>query len=407
VRLVVPHLMEQDHQVEVLAVHPDDVVGPQDAELAARLPRELQVHRVRAWGLSIWGLQGLAQRSFVPLYRKGNELLASGHFDLVFFSTTEFLLHALGPLWQKKFNVPFCMDLQDPWVNDYYRDNPHIRPPGGRWKYAAASRLHRLVEKAVAPRASGFLSVSPAYLPMMERRHGAMVATQPRLVATFPAEPGEFADVAPTELPASASPTRVWRYVGRGGPDMARAASAFFLAWREAIDSGVLTEEQVRFEALGTSYASGSAALKTLEPLARAARLSSHVSETPGRLGYVEMLRTLQQSDALIVFGSDDPAYTASKIYPYLLSGKPVLCIFHEHSSVVSLMRSAGGGVCVEFDEQTTPEALVQAVLDAWFASRRYDSSVPLDAIAFEPFTARAQAAALGEWFNQVVAYAA
>ncbi|MDP3620181.1 MAG: glycosyltransferase [Ramlibacter sp.] len=404
-RLVLPHLIALGCDVEVLTVHPDDVAGPQDPALAAQLPSTLRLHRVRAPSFALWGLQGLAQRSFLPLYRKGNELLANGNYDLVFFSTTEFLLHALGPMWRRKFGIPFCMDLQDPWVNDYYRDNPHIRPPGGRLKHAVASRLHRMVEKAVVPRASGFLSVSPAYLPMMEQRHGALVAMQPRLVATFPAEPGEFAGIASTEVSDAASTTKVWRYVGRGGADMARAASAFFLAWREAIGAGLLTENQVRFEALGTSYASEAAAMKTLEPLALPAGLASRVSEVPARLGYMEMLRTLNQSDALIVFGSDDPAYTASKIYPYLLARKPLLCIFHEKSSVVGLIRSVGGAACVSFNERTSELELVTAIRHGWFDQRNYQRCIPLDAVAFEPHTARSQAAQLVPWFEQVVAY--
>ena len=53
-----------------------------------------------------------------------------------------------------------------------------------------------------------------------------------------------------------------------------------------------------------------------------------------------------------MVFGSEEPAYTASKIYPYLLSGRPVLAVFHEKSPVVSLIRAVGGGVCVTFDEE-------------------------------------------------------
>ncbi len=188
---------------------------------------------------------------------------------------------------------------------------------------------------------------------------------------------------------------------------MARAATAFFSAWREAIDSGTFADEQLRFEALGTSYATGTAAAKTLEPLARHAGLSSRVSETPARLGYVQTLRTLQQSDALIVFGSDDPAYTASKIYPYLLAGRPLLCIFHERSSVGPLIRSAGGGMCVSFNEKTSREELVAAIRVAWFDHRRYELRVPLDPVAFEPHTACAQAAVLASWFKQVVAYGA
>lgn len=404
-RLLLPHFAGYGCDVEVLTVDASGVPGPQDPWLADRIPAAVPVHRVHAWPLSGWGLNGLAQRSFVPLYKKGSELLSNGDFDLVFFSTTEFLLHGLGPLWRRRWGVPFCMDFQDPWVNDYYRQNPQVVPPGGRFKHGVIDRIHRLVERAVVRRCSGFLSVSAAYLPMLAQRYGAVVAHQPRLVAGFPGEPGELKGVSPAQPVEDASTAvKTWRYIGRGGADMAEAASAFFGAWRMAIDQGLLGVDEVRFEAIGTSYAAVGRGEKTLAPIAAKAGLLANVAETPDRLGYSDMLRTLLASDALVVFGSDDPAYTASKIYPYLLAGKPLLAIFHEESSVVSLMQVAGGGVCVTFNEQTTPEQLSIAILGAWFDLRQFDDAVSLDRQAFEPYTARSQAREVVQWFSEILA---
>lgn len=406
-RLLLPYLIKQGLEVAVMAVHPIDVPGPQDPELEARLPVGLAVTRVRAWPLAGWGLNGLAQRSFVPLYSKGCELLASGNFDLVFFSTTEFLLHGLGPLWQTRFGVPFCMDFQDPWVNDYYRDNPDTPPPGGRLKHFIVDKLHRVVERSVVNRCSGFLSVSPAYLPMLERRYGPAVARQPRLVSAFPGEPEEFAARELAQQQAGSSNYKTWRYIGRGGADMSKAASAFFMAWSSAIDQGMLAADAVRFEAIGTSYAGKEGAIETILPLAQTAGVGDSVCETPKRVGYVDTLRKLHESDALVVFGSDDPHYTASKIYPYLLAGKPLLAVFHEASSVVPVIRSVGGGTCVVFGEHSTIEETAEAICRAWFEPRQFQSAVPLDRVAFEPFTARSQARDVGEWFARVLAHEA
>ncbi|MBC7624917.1 MAG: hypothetical protein H7232_16205 [Aeromicrobium sp.] len=402
-RLLLPHFAAHGCEVEVLAVDPACVPGPADAWLLDSVPATVPVHRVQPWRVSGWGLNGLAQRSFVSLLRKGNELLESGRFDLVFFSTTEFLLHGLGPLWLTRWRVPFCMDFQDPWVNDYYRQSPHLTPPGGRFKYTIMDALHRFTERAVVRRCSGFLSVSAAYLPMLTQRYGALVAHQPRLVAGFPGEPDELMGMRCVQPVCDAArAVKTWRYVGRGGADMAKAASAFFRAWRMAIDQTLLAAADVRFEAIGTSYAADGRREKSLEPLAVAAGLPGNVKETPARLGYSDMLRVLIASDALVVFGSDDPAYTASKIYPYLLAGKPLVAIFHEKSSVVSLMRAAGGGVCVTFNEQTTPEQLSVKIVQAWFAQRQFDRSVILDGQKFEPYTARSQASEVTNWFRQI-----
>lgn len=404
-RLLLNHSETSGWQTEVLAVDAADVVGPVDPWLAEQLPADVPVHRVHAWRLKAWGLNGLSQRSFWPLYRKGGELLATGRFDLVFFSTTEFALHMLGPLWQRKFGVPFCMDYQDPWVNDYYQKHPAVVPPGGRLKYAVADRLHRAMERFVVARCAGFMAVSQAYLKDVELRYGSAVAGKPMLVKPFPAEPGELATLqASVELATGANTKRAWRYVGRGGPDMVKAATAFFSAWRQAVGGGALALNAACLEADGTSYAAAGQGTQTFAPLVVGTELASRVCENPDRLGYSDMLRALLRCDALVVFGSDDPAYTASKIYPYLLAGKPLLAIFHEKSSVVSLMQAAGGGVCVTFNEQTTPYQLTRAVKRAWFDQCQFDHVVPLDRQAFEPFTAQAQAREVSKWFCEILA---
>lgn len=402
-RLLLNHAEAAGWRVEVLAVDSAHVVGPIDPWLEERLPADVPVHRVRAWPLKGWGLNGLAQRSFWPLYRKGCALLATGRFDLVFFSTTEFALHALGPLWQRKYDVPFCMDYQDPWVNDYYREHPGVVPPGGRLKYAVADRMHRAMEQYTVRQCAGFMAVSEAYLADLKQRYGTHVAGKPMLIRPFPAEPAELDVLGASIGPAAAEEQapKIWRYIGRGGPDMVKAASAFFAAWQRAISDGRLARDAAMFEASGTSYAAAGRGEKTFEPLVADIKLASQVRENPDRLGYSDMLRALLRSDALVVFGSDDPAYTASKIYPYLMAGKPLLAIFHENSSVVRLMREAGGGVCVTFNERTTSEQLAATITDAWFTPSHHDRTIPLDPVSFEPYTARAQAREVGEWLYE------
>lgn len=400
-RLLLPYFASLGCEAEVLTVDPADVTDPKDPWLAEMLPPNVSIHRVRAWTTRAWGLNGLAQRSFSALNRKGNALLGEKRFDLVFFSTTEFLLHGLGPLWKRRFGVPFCMDFQDPWVNDYYRRNPHVEPPGGRLKFALSDRVHRSMESRVVRQCSGFLSVSGAYLQMLDERYGDAVSGQPRCVAPFPAEPRESAPAATRLLQAP----QLWRYVGRGGADMAASARAFFRAWRLAIEHGRLRAEAVRFEAIGTSYDPSVNAPKTIEPLALEEGLNSQVSELPARVSYSEMLHLLADSDALIVFGSDDPGYTASKIYPYLLAGKPLLAIFHRESSVTSLMASTGGGVCIGFDDATSGEVLVQEITKAWFTHGSAPQRVPIDWQAFEPYTAASQARRVFDWFVAACQY--
>jgi hypothetical protein len=61
------------------------------------------------------------------------------------------------------------------------------------------------------------------------------------------------------------------------------------------------------------------------------------------------------QSDGVLLIGSDEPHYTASKIYPALMSGRPYLSLFHRASSAHAILARAGGGRTFAF---TTPEEL-------------------------------------------------
>ena len=407
VRLILPYLRDYGCEAEVLAVDPRDVRGPRDPWLAERLPETVPVHHVRAWPLRGWGLNGLAQRAGVALYREGCRLLAGGGFDLVFFSTTRFHLHVLGPLWQRRYGVPFCMDYQDPWVNDYYREHPQVMPPGGRIKYALSDWFHRAGERYVAPRCCGFLAVSNGYLEMLTARYGQAVAWQPRLVQPFPGEPAELEDLrksVPGRIRAPApGAQRIIRYIGRGGPDMERAVRAFFRAWGDLIASGVIAGDALRFEAIGTAYYADKAPLPSMAPLAADYGLQDAVAEDPRRLGYRDMLMALLEADGLVVFGSDDPAYTASKIYPYLLARRPLLAIFHRESSVVSLMEDVGGGHCATFGAEGFSAAATDTIADFLRGMATASHGRPLDSDRFDRYCAKAQASAIADWLGQAV----
>jgi hypothetical protein len=403
VRLLLRYARASSWDAEVLAVDAEDLPVPVDPWLSSQLPTHVPIHRVRlSNGWLRLGIRALWVRSLCALFSRGSQLLSQTRFDLVFFSTTEFPLHILGPLWKRRFGVPFCMDFQDPWVNDYYRQHPEVTPPGGRVKYAIAAHIDRILEPFVVSRCAGFLSVSERYLSDLNDRYGARTAKQPRLVKPFPGEPEEQAEV-PRKGLQKAGTGSLWRYIGRGGEDMRFALRGFLAAWKRAREEGNAPPELV-FEAIGTSYAQAGTGIASLRPEAGAWGLDGSFVERTDRVAYSEALALMQDSDALVVFGSDDPGYTASKIYPYVLSRRPLLAIFHEKSSVVSLLGEVGGAVCVSYNEQSTVDTLGDEIWQAWFYSGKYAKPVELDHARFAPYTAREQAIEIRNWFRQILA---
>ncbi|MBP6506841.1 MAG: hypothetical protein KA257_04690 [Opitutaceae bacterium] len=409
VRLALPYLLALGWTIDVVAVHPDDVRSACDAFLEETVPAGVRIHRVR--GLStLWanvpGLGTLGYRCASAIHACIAGLLKqSGPANcVIYFSTTQFPVHRIIPALKAKFGVRVVVDYQDLWVNDYYAKNPSVVPPGGRLKYTLARCLDVHYERKTLAEVDAFTSVSPDY-PQTLRARYPFIATKPFLVIPFGADERDFMAVRAANI----SQTRFqpddglhhWVYVGRGGPDMARALRGFFAAFHRAreIDPKL---RKVRMHFLGTDYAPGSAARQSILPLAVTAGVADQVQETPQRLPYSETLRCLLDAAALIVPGSDDPAYTASKIYPYILARKPLLAIFHESSSVVSVLRETRAGSCVTFSNFSTDAALADEITRHWFAARQYAVSPAADWQAFAPYSASTMAGRLSELLASV-----
>jgi len=86
---------------------------------------------------------------------------------------------ALGPYWKKKYKVPFVLDIQDPWRNDYYLDKPrHERPP----KFFFTYHIDKYLEARTVPFADAIVSVSKTYCDIFKCRYKT---SRNRLVLLF------------------------------------------------------------------------------------------------------------------------------------------------------------------------------------------------------------------------------
>lgn len=395
--MLLPHLDVAGCTAEVLAVDSACCSEGLDPWQAEYLPAGVCVHRVP--GLSQrWkcmpGYGSIEARSYRNLARAGSRLLSKKHFDVVYFSTTAFGCFRLGPLWKRRHGVPFVLDYQDPWVNDHYRRHPEITPPGGRFKYAIVDWLHRLQEPRVLRHAAGITAVSAAYPAQLQARY-PFSSSIPSLVLPFPGSPEDFQHLG--AIPASHLPFDPnqglihWVCVGRAD------ASLFHLSLSglfEAIALNAPSElrQRLRLHFLGTSYAPAGQGNPTIARLASRYGLGELVEERTDRLPLSLTLATLKAADALLVLGSNDPAYTASKLYPYLLARRPLLAVMHEQSSVVEVLQRCGGGCCVCFNATTSAEQLAGRIAAAWLTNQQHANPVPLDLAAFRPHTAEAQA---------------
>lgn len=407
VRQCLPYLRDFGWDPVVFAVEPECVEMARDELLVDTLPGDVEVHRIRAlparWTRQV-GLGNLGIRCWLPLRAAVDRYLGEHRVDLIFFSTTVFVTMALGSHWKQRYGVPFVLDLQDPWRNDYYLGRPRSERPRKFW---FDYRLNRFLERRTVPKAVGIVAVSPAYPEELRRRYPA-TADCPTMVLPFAALPEDMAVAARPAVEnrffAQGDEQINLVYTGVLPPNMRLSLSALFGAVRTGLDRGLPDFSRLRFHFVGTSYATGDRAVKVAEPLAAEYGLGERVVEQSAREPYFNALRLLLDADLLLLPGTTDSGYTASKLYPYILAGKPILAIFNEQSSVVEILRRTGAGEVVTFREGEDPAALARRLLPVLAETiGRLPFTSPTDWDAFEEYSARAMTKRMTAFFDALV----
>ena len=402
VRMSLPYFANNGWNVEVVMVDENYADIQIDPLLLQSVPNDIKIHKVKAlnkrWTSKL-GLGSIALRSLGFYRHQVNRLLKDGKFDLIYFSTTQFPVCILGAYWKKKFGIPYVIDMQDPWHSDYYQNKPRAQQPS---KYWFSYRLNKYLEPIAIKNAGGLISVSEGYIDDLKNRYPS-IKNRPSAVITFGAfEPDlSIARENQTEF-VSLLDTRFINivYTGRGGADMHKAIIPVF----EALKNGLSDKEntfysQLKFYFIGTSYAPAGQGKPTILPLAQQYGVANHVVEITDRISYYHTLLTLQQASALFIPGSDDPQYTASKIYPYLLTQKLLLAIFNGKSSAIPILREYG--VKHVYDYETVTETNIN---DFFSELNNSDPEPPLyNQEAINKYSAQQMTVNQCQLFNQVL----
>ena len=410
VRQSLPYFREHGWEPVTLAVDAEYVEMQRDDALLATVPDDAEVHRVAAldyhWTRR-FGLGNIALRSLHTLWRTGSQLLAERPFDLVYFSTTAFPVVLLGRFWKQRFGVPFVVDLQDPWRSDHYLDLPRDeRPP----KFWFSYRLDKLLEPVAMKSADGILAVTQGYIDTMQTRYPALKSVAstviPFGVSTLDFEAAE-ATGSDHALPPRTEGELRGVYTGVCNSAMEPVLRALFdtLAWgrRERPD----LFGRVRLHFVGTNYAVGKRARPVVMPLAEAAGVAEAVTERTERVPYLDALKIQTASDFLLLVGTLDSDYTASKLYPYIFARRPILAAFSSNSSVVDILSDTHAGEVATFDGHPDEPAFREALQQQWVGMlERLPYEPGTDWEAFEPYTARAMARRQAAFFDEVAGHA-
>jgi hypothetical protein len=402
VRMSLAHYRSFGWDPIVLTVDAARQPEPTDALLARTVPSDVPVIRTGALPLALtrlFGVGNVAIRAYGHLRAAGLRIIQDAQIDLVFFSTTMFLCMPLGRVWQRQTNTPFVLDLQDPWASDY-----ELRDGAAPRKYSLARMVHARLEPWTMKRASGIVAVSPAYIETIRRRY-PWIAEDACATIPFGVALEDFTAAATVQPAIRREPERVTGvYVGAGGPAMATSLRILFAAVAKlrAIDSALA--EKLRLAFIGTDYAPAGQGRKTVEPIAAGAGVGAQVTEQTDRVAYFVALQTLRAADFVLLIGSDDAQYTASKAAPCLASKRPIVAILHADSPGVPLLERSKHTTLVTFRSTADIERASETLAAAFprvaaLAGRELDD----DAALLEPYTAKALTARQCALFDRLI----
>ena len=335
-----------------------------DHDLTTLVPPYSRVIKVRAWPTRLSrtiGIGDIGIRGYRALRQAVRRFLEREHADILFITALPGFPLVMGPGLRRRYGIRFVADLQDPWL-------PQKETAGTFTKAGVANRIAALGEAYALGSADHITSVSDLTNTLMRSRYPWLASDR------FSSVPigGDAADFRflrsgdrSCRWIEKAPGTITVSYVGNVWARAHKTLEAIFAAVVKLKSDRPSLYGKLRFVFVGSSNQPSADMGEVVMPFAERAGLAEIVREEPSRVPYLDALNLMVRSDIILMIGSDEPHYTASKLYPALLANRPILAVFHEKSSVCSIAREVGGIKLVTFSDERPVESVVSEIVGA------------------------------------------
>ncbi len=361
-RHLAKHLPAHGWRPTVICVDPRYHVEKLDPELARMVPSSVKIVRTGAIPVSLtrpFGVAGdIGLRGYFHLRAAVAKEMNRIRVDAVLITGSPYYPMLMAGWIKRHWNVPVVLDFQDPWISHVGADEP-------RWSKADIShRLAVALEPRAVRNAAFITSVS-------KRQNDEMAARYPWLDRTRMADipiggdPEDFEALrAGAKHDQAETHCITFSYVGTALPRSGPLLRVLFRSLACLRTHNPDLAARLHFRFVGTSNQPNDATTFRVRPLAESEGVADLVTEEPTRVPFLDALRILATTDVVLMIGSDEPHYTASKIYPALMSGRPFLSIFHQMSSSHEILTRAGSGLTLAFETPDELQALVPAIAE-------------------------------------------
>jgi hypothetical protein len=399
-RLWANHLPEFGWKPIILTVRPEFYEEKPEPELEQLLPKDLEIVRSRAFPITKPRLVGDIGWRSVPFMREElKRLMRERKIDFVHFTVPAFPPALLGP-WLDRHGVPYGLDYIDPWVPEKLFS--HFPGTKAWW----AQKIGVWLEPVAVKKARLITGITEGYYRGVLNRNPHL-----KTQAVTRAMPYGF-DVRDHEeaRKGMAGFRPVFPQDGKinliyAGALLPRAHQnlRLFLQALLLLEKDPAWKGKVRVTFIGTGPDPKRPDLHTIRWIAEEIGAGGLVTEVPGRLPYLDVLRNLEAADGILVIGSEEAHYSPSKIYQSMLSGKPILGLMHPESLATRTVRELGAGVVATNPGIATLTAEVLAETVKEYVSRILPRFHPVHAGKLEKWSSRASAEILAKALDEAM----
>jgi glycosyltransferase involved in cell wall biosynthesis len=293
----------------------------------------LRLKRLRAW--VIWPDGGVGWAPFALL--AALRLARRERPDVLFSTSAPYGAHLVAMLVARLTGTPWVADFRDEWSTN----------PGLEGQPKTLNRLAARAERAIAARAAR-VTVAADYF-----RLAGLPSGDPRRVEIVNgADEADLAAAGPGSPPADRFVlSHVGTIYGDHDPRPVLEALAALVA------RGEVDGEQVAVRLVGAIWD------ETFTP---PAGIEAHAV---GYVGHREAVAEMTRATALLLYRSGSSLAPSGKLFEYLASGRPILCVARPDNLASRLVREWGAGVVAEPDDGPAIEEGLLALWRRWQAN--------------------------------------
>ncbi len=326
-----------------------------DPEFIRTVRPHVEVHYVKAFPLlkKFRIIGDISLRGFFQMYFGASRLIRKKRPDAILIPIPNYYTAILGRLLSIRFGIPYGIDYIDPWSSDTTASK--------KWwsRSWLSNKVARILEPFSLKKASFITGVSPAYYKYIFDKNWVR-KNIPNVGMPYGFDPADhLIKLENLTFPWSNIPgCKPYIYAGAFLPKSHLYIDRIFKLISDQVNQRTWNNNNHLFF-LGTGDYKG----KSITDYARENNIDQYVHEIRARFPFLHILNFLSAAEGVLIIGSTEEHYTASKVFQGLLSGRPVFSIMHQKSDAAAMLKNINASdYLVEYYDGMTVQNLDDAI---------------------------------------------